>query len=181
MLSSAPTRQGALKGLKVIFDLRLSIGFMLWLSMYLLWNLMFAADFVCTTADRAPHVCVATKMSSAENVNKGLCTSCVPSDVVTAASLARSNVSSKWVSLAAAAASAVETRRTVMEKEQSMARARAAAVCEHHLLPSRILERTWEDRWVAGAWLCWAGWLAIRTTALCEKDQLPHSWSCTKR
>ena len=69
----------------------------LWLSVCLPWNLLFSAAFVCTTADRAPHVCLATKMSSAENFNKGRCASCVPYDVVTTASLAQSNVSSKWV------------------------------------------------------------------------------------
>ena len=79
-----------------MFGLRLFVGLTLWLIVCLSWKLLFTAALVCTTADRAPHVCAATKLSSTVSVNRGRCGSCVPSDVVTAASLARSKVPVRW-------------------------------------------------------------------------------------
>ena len=66
------------------------------------WNLLFA---VCTTALRAPHVRVVTKMSLAKCVNNGRFAFCVTSDVVAA----RSNVDSKG-----------KIQRNDMEKGQSL-------------------------------------------------------------
>ena len=78
-------------------------------------------------------------LSLAERANKGRFASRVPSNVVTAASLVRLNVSSKWVSLAAATASAEPDRTAPAREGQTVSTTRSRILVTSRSGPFRSM------------------------------------------